>query len=209
VLVVGAGNTGAEIALDLHEHGAKPTLAVRSPVNILPRDFLGMPTQLTSIRMSRAPLKLVDSLGRAVSWLAFGDLTRYGFGRPELGPISAIRMRQRIPLLDIGTIDAVKRGAIAVKPGVTHFTARGAAFGDGSEETFDAAILATGYRPALAEILDVPEVLDERGYPRDWKASGAAEGLYFVGYRNVPTGLLREIGLEAEAVAASVFLTKQ
>jgi len=39
VLVVGAGNTGAEIALDLAEHGAKPTLAVRSPVNVVPRDF--------------------------------------------------------------------------------------------------------------------------------------------------------------------------
>ena len=47
VLVVGAGNTGAEIALDLAEHGARPTMALRSQVNILPRDFLGMPTQLT------------------------------------------------------------------------------------------------------------------------------------------------------------------
>ena len=51
VLVVGAGNTGAEIALDLAERGAKPTLAVRTPVNVVPREFLGMPTQLTSIRM--------------------------------------------------------------------------------------------------------------------------------------------------------------
>ena len=58
VLVVGAGNTGAEIALDLAEHGARPTLALRSPVNIVPRDFLGMPTQLTSIRIRRLPLKL-------------------------------------------------------------------------------------------------------------------------------------------------------
>ena len=72
VLVVGAGNTGAEIALDVLEHGAKPTLAVRSPVNILPRDFLGMPTQLTSIRLTNVPVKIVDSIGRAVSRLAFG-----------------------------------------------------------------------------------------------------------------------------------------
>ena len=47
VLVVGGGNTGAEIALDLAEHRARPTMALRSQVNILPRDFLGMPTQLT------------------------------------------------------------------------------------------------------------------------------------------------------------------
>src|SRR5262249_14692110 len=122
VLVVGAGNTGAEIALDLLEHRAKPSLAVRSPVNILPRDFFGLPTQLPSRRLRNQPLKLVDSIGRAVARLAFGDLTRYGFARPELGPLSAIRTKKRIPLLDIGTIGAVKRGAIAVKPGVRHFT---------------------------------------------------------------------------------------
>src|SRR5262245_13178331 len=44
VLVVGAGNTGAKIALDLAEHGARPAMALRSPVNIVPRDFLGIPT---------------------------------------------------------------------------------------------------------------------------------------------------------------------
>jgi len=204
VLVVGAGNTGAEIALDLLEHDAKPTLAVRSPVNVLPRDFLGMPTQLTSIRLRNAPLALVDTIGRAVSRLAFGDLARYGFARPELGPISAIRLKKRIPLLDIGTIGAIKRGAIAVKPAVAHLTARGAAFDDGSEETFDAVVLATGFRPALAEIVDVPGALDAEGYPRGVKSEGAAAGIYFVGYRNVATGLLREIGLEAETVASDV-----
>ena len=53
VLVVGAGNSGAEIALDLAERGARPTMAVRTPVNVVPRDFLGMPTQLTSIRVRK------------------------------------------------------------------------------------------------------------------------------------------------------------
>jgi hypothetical protein len=204
VLVVGAGNTGAEIALDLLDHGAKPTLAVRSPVNIIPRDFLGMPTQLTSIRLRHLPVKIVDSIGRAVGRLAFGDLARFGFGRPDLGPLSAIRTRKRIPLIDIGTIDAIKRGAIAVKPGVTHFARGGAAFADASEENFDAVVLATGYRPALAEIVDVPGALDAEGYPRGWQSEGAAQGIYFVGYRNVATGLLREIALESEAVASAV-----
>jgi len=47
-------------------------------------------------------------------------------------------------------------------------------------------------------------VLDARGHPRSWKAD-RARGLYFVGYDNVATGLLREIGRQAEAVAADVF----
>jgi len=207
VLVVGAGNTGAEIALDLVERGAKPTLALRNPVNVVPRDFLGMPTQLTSIRMRWAPLPLADAIGRLVSRLAFGDLTRHGFARPDVGPLSAIKRRGRIPLIDVGTIAAIKRGEIAVKPAVERFTEAGAAFADGTGEEFDAAVLATGYRPALADFVAVPGVLDDAGVPRVWRGGGACPNLYFVGYRQPATGLLREIAIEAEAVAAQIART--
>jgi len=203
VLVVGAGNTGAEIALDLAEHGVRPTMALRSPVNIVPRDFLGMPTQLTSIRIRRLPLKLGDAIGRLVSRLAFGNLARYGLARPALGPLTAIKLRRRVPLIDVGTIAAVKRGDIAVKPAVARLTETGALFADGSAGEFDAVVLATGYRPALEEIVAVPGVLDDEGYPRDWKG-GAHPGLFFVGYQQPSTGLLREIALQAEAVAAAI-----
>ncbi len=204
VLVIGAGNTGAEIALELALRGAKPTLAVRAPVNIVPRDFLGMPTQVTSIRMRHAPLALGDSLGRLISRLVFGNLARFGLGRPALGPLSAIKLRRRIPLIDIGTIAAIKDGRIAVKPGVDHFTAQGVTFADSSAGAFDSIVLATGYRPALAELIDVPGVLAEDGHPRDWRGGGARRNLFFVGFQNVATGLLREIGIEAEAVAAAI-----
>ena len=204
VLVVGAGNTGAEIALDLAEHGAKPTLAVRTPVNVVPRDFLGMPTQLTSIRLRRAPLKFADAVGRMVSRLAFGNLRRHGFARSPLGPLSAIKLRRRIPLIDVGTIAAVKRGEIAVKPAVERFTEIGAAFADGSSGDFDAAVLATGYRPALEEMVAVPEALAADGFPRDWRGGGACPNLFFVGFDQPATGLLRQIAIEAQAVAAAI-----
>ena len=204
VLVVGAGNTGAEIALDLAERGAHPTLAVRAPVNVVPREFLGMPIQLTSIRMRHAPLALADGIGRLASRLAFGNLARHGLPRPELGPISAIKKRRRIPLIDVGTIAAIKRGQIAVKPGVARFTERGAVFADGSAAELDAVVLATGFRPALEEMVAVPGVLDEEGGPRDWRGGPACPNLFFVGYEVVPTGHLREIGLRAEAVAAAI-----
>jgi indole-3-pyruvate monooxygenase len=201
---VGAGNSGAEIALDLAERGAEPTLALRTPVNVIPREFLGMPAQLTSIRLRQAPLRLADGIGRLVSRLVFGDLTRYGFGRPELGPMSAIKLRRRIPLIDVGTIAAIKRGEIAVKPAVARLTESGAVFSDDSAGDFEAVVLATGFRPALAGLVDVPGVLDEDGCPWDWRGGGDVPNLFFVGYHNVATGLLREIGLEAEAVAAAL-----
>jgi indole-3-pyruvate monooxygenase len=206
VLVVGAGNTGAELALDLAEHGAKPILAVRGPVNVVPRDLLGMPIQLASIRMDNAPLKLADGIGRLASRLAFGNLTPLGFPRPAMGPISTIKLRQRIPLIDVGTIAAIKRGEIAVKPGVARLTETGAVFADGSAAEVDAIVLATGFRAALEQLVAVPDVLDENGSPRDWRAGAACPNLFFVGYEIVPTGHLRQIAICAQAVAAEIAL---
>jgi len=204
VLVVGAGNSGAEIALDLAERGARPTMAVRTPVNVVPRDFLGMPTQLTSIRVRKLPIAVGDRLGRMVSRLAFGNLARYGLARPALGPLSSFKLRRRVPLIDVGTIAAIKRGEIAVKPGVERFTETGAVFADSSVVEFDAVVLATGFRPALAEIVAVPGVLDDEGYPRDWQGGGVCPNLFFVGYHQPATGLLRQIAIDAEAVAAAI-----
>jgi NADPH-dependent 2,4-dienoyl-CoA reductase/sulfur reductase-like enzyme len=204
VLVVGAGNTGAEIALDLVEHGATPTLSVRTPVNVVCRDFLGIPAQVTSIRMRWVPIAVADRIGRLVSRLAFGNLTRYGLLRPALGPLSSIALRGRIPIIDVGTVGAIKRGAITVKPAVTKLTNTGAVFADGTVGTFSAVVMATGYRPGLTDIIDIPGVLDSDGYPKSWKADGSGRGLYFLGYDNVATGLLREIGRQAEKVADDV-----
>jgi hypothetical protein len=173
-------------------------------VNVVPRDFLGMPTQLTSIRLRRAPLRLADALARLVGRLAFGDLARWGLARSAEGPLTAVARRGRIPLIDVGTIAAIKRGAIAVKPGVARLTETGAEFADGSAAELEAVVLATGYRPALDELVDVPGVLDARGAPRDWRGGGACPNLFFVGYEVVATGLLRQIALEAEAVADEI-----
>jgi indole-3-pyruvate monooxygenase len=204
VLVVGAGNTGAEIALDLSERGAHPTLAVRAPVNVVPRDLLGMPIQLTSIRLRNAPLKIADGIGRLAGRLAFGNLARLGFPRPALGPISAIRLHRRIPLIDVGTIAAIKRRKIAVKPGVSRLTETGAEFADGSAAPFDAAVLATGFRAALGDFVDVPGVLADDGTPRDWRGGESCPSLFFVGYEIVPTGHLRQIALRAQSVAEAI-----
>ena len=119
-------------------------------------------------------------------------------------PRRRIERRGRIPIIDVGTIAAIKRGDIAVKPAVTRFTASGAAFADDTVADFDAVVLATGYRPALEQILDVPGALDEQGHPRDWRGGGAQPNLFFVGYTQPATGLLRQIGIDAEAAADAI-----
>ena len=75
VLVVGIGNSGAEIALDLHEHGAYPTIAERSPVNVLPRDILGVPVAVTARFAGLLPADVADTINAPFRRLLLGDLS--------------------------------------------------------------------------------------------------------------------------------------
>src|SRR3954467_3482101 len=204
-LVVGAGNSGAEIALDLAEHGVNVAMVVRGPVHVVPRDVLGRPSQQTSVLLSRLPAGLRDALVSPVLRLAVGDLSRWGIVRPTLGPHRLIESTGRIPMLDIGTIAHVKAGRIQVVPGVQEVQPDRVCFVDGRTLAFDAIILATGYRPALERLIDgFASISDERGRPHRFGAETAIPGLFFVGFRNPATGALREITREAPRVAAAI-----
>lgn len=208
VLVIGMGNTGAEIALDLHNHGARVTISVRSPANILPREFLGTPLQLTALRTKRFPVWLRDTMGRLTARLAFGDLSAFGLPAPTYGPATQMLNYGRTPVLDVGTVERIRAGDVAVAPGIESFTATGIRCTDGRRVEADVVILATGYRPALRELLDAPELIDEDGRPRLVPPGNeSSRTIHFIGYRNTMTGLLREVGIDAEQVAERIALT--
>jgi indole-3-pyruvate monooxygenase len=205
VLVVGIGNSGAEIALDLCEHGARPSVAIRGAVNVLPRDFLGLPILLWAWLVDRLPGPLADGIARAASWLSLGRLERIGLRPASYGPLAQIRRTGRVPILDVGTVARIRRREIEVLPDIRSFAPGQVTFSDGTERPFDAVVLATGYRPALTFL--PPDVLDAAGSPR---ASGAeiAPGLYFCGFHVTPTGMLREIALEAKRIAHAITSVK-
>lgn len=204
VLVVGFGNSACEIAIDLVEHGARPALAVRSAVNVIPRDLLGLPILAVGIVLGALPPKFADLLGRPLIGAAIGDIEALGLRRLPYGPITQIVEHGKIPLLDIGTIDHIRAGRIRVRGGIERFTSDGVVFADSGEERFDAVVLGTGYRPALDRFLeDAETLLSKRGSPHE-SGVEVAPGLYFCGYYVSPTGMLREIGIEAQRIASAI-----
>ena len=203
VLVVGIGNSGAEIALDLHEHRAQPTIAVRSPVIVLPRDILGVPVVVTARLAGRLPPSVADKINALLRRLVIGDLRPFGLPPPPYGPLTQIARTGKIPLIDVGTIAQIKMGRIAVRPGIDHFVEGGVVFNGGRRETFDAVVLATGYRARLDSFLEVEGVLDEQGSPRR-DVQSLPYGLHLCGFTVVPNGLLRRIGQEAIQISAQI-----
>ena len=120
------------------------------------------------------------------------------------GPLAQIERDARIPLIDVGTVKLIKRGVITVYPGIEQFTHEGVIFTDGQQGAFDAVILATGYRPRVNSFLTGAGAYDEQGTPLCSGQESAVAGLYFCGYYVSPTGMLREIGIEARRISAAI-----
>jgi cation diffusion facilitator CzcD-associated flavoprotein CzcO len=204
VLVVGFGNSGGEIALDLADAGVNVALAVRGPVQVLPRDLLGFPILSWAILYRRLPARLVDRLNGPILRLAVGNIEKLGLQRAAKGPREMVEDDGRVPLIDIGTLAKIRDGSIGVRGGIERFASDGVVFSNGRSERFDAVILATGFRPDLRRLLPgLESVFDDKGMPCVTGRPTAAPGLYFCGQITSPTGQLREIGIEARRIAAS------
>lgn len=211
VLVVGFGNSGGEIALDLAEAGVAVTLAVRGPVGILPRELLGLPILTWAIAQARLPPRLADAINAPAIRLAIGSTRGLGLTLARKGPRQLIAEDHRVPLLDVGTLARIRAGDIAVRGGIARFTRAGVVFDGSPADTagrvapFDAVILATGFRPDLRALLpDAHDTLDSNGVPHATGAATAQPGLFFCGQLPSPTGQLREIGIEATRIARQV-----
>ena len=204
VLVVGFGNSAGEIAIDLHEHGAFPALSVRGPVNVVPRDIIGLPILGVGIAMSVFPPGVADVLGASMVRASVGNIEKLGLKKLPYGPNTQVRKHGRIPLLDIGTISLIRSGDIAVKPGIERFHETGVSFVDGETENYRAIVLATGYRPRVSDMLqDSEDTCSADGTPLS-SGREAAPGLYYCGFYVSPTGMLRAIAQEARDIASSI-----
>lgn len=206
VLVVGVGNTGAEIAVDLVEGGAaRVRLSVRTAPHIMRRSTAGWPAQRSGILVRRLPARLVDRLGALVAKASVPDLSAYGLPRPTTGLYSRVKQGS-IPVQDVGLIDAVRSGTVEPVAAVEAFEGAEVVLADGSRITPDAVIAATGYRRALEGLVGHLGVLDERGRPRTHGARSPeqARGLYFTGFSNPISGMFREMAMDAEKIAKAV-----
>lgn len=208
VLVVGAGNSGAEIAVDLIEQGAaRVRLSVRTAPNVVRRTVAGViPTQLISMALRPLPLPVSDALARATARLTVGDLTRFGLPAAERGIYTQIVRDRQIPILDAGFIAALRAGRIEVVPAVEGFDGASVLLRGGGRIEPEVVIAATGFQPGLEALLHDLGLLDANGFPRVHGATTApqAPGLHLIGFTNPPTGNLREMARDARRIARAL-----
>ncbi|MDQ0597970.1 putative flavoprotein involved in K+ transport [Streptomyces canus] len=202
VLVVGAGNSGTEIARALAGAGAgRVRIAVRTPPNILPRSS----ARWHAVgRLTEAlPLAWRDRTSLLTQRLSVPDLTSRGLPRPRTGLYTRNAREGVNPVLDHGFVDAVRSGRVEPVATVQGFDGPDVVLTEGTRLRPDTVIAATGYRPGLRHLVGSLGVLDEDGQPLTTGAQTHPEAarLYFAGYTNPLTGVLRQAGIEARAIA--------
>lgn len=203
-LVVGLGNSGAEIAADLSIHGASSiSVSMRTIPPIVTREmFKILPVQVFGIVLMHAGIpRLIDRIGVTLRKFSIGDLTPYGLGDAEWGPFTT----RKPAVIDVGFVKQLKQGRIKIRPEIAGFNSTDVIYKDGSRESVDVIIFATGYKTGLEKILKVPGVIDDNGQPRFQSGKPtSASGLYFIGFDDTVRGQLFEINKDSKKVAIEV-----
>ncbi|KAF9599718.1 hypothetical protein IFM89_001664 [Coptis chinensis] len=200
VLVVGSGNSGMEISYDLSKYGVDTSIVVRSPCHILSKEMVYVGMTL----MKFLPMSLVDHLIMMYAKFRYGDLTQYGLHLPEQGPFYRKFVTGKSPVIDVGTVEKIKKGEIKIFPAITSIKDGKATFEKGEEQTFDAMIFATGYKSTTNSWLkDFVYILNGDGmpkmsFPNHWKGENR---LYCAGFSSRG---LAGIAMDAEAIADDI-----
>ncbi len=205
VLVIGFGNSGGEIAICLHEHGAHPALSVRGAVNVIPRDILGIPVLQIGILQSKLAPQIADKLNRPLINFLVGDISKYGLTKLPYGPIEQIVKHHSIPLLDIGTMKLIRQGLIPVFGDILKVKGRVVTFENDRTKEFDAIVMATGYSTGLEQLLNLDaDRLQDIKRPIAQRRFFGRDRLFFCGFHVAPTGMLREINMESGLIAEAI-----
>lgn len=184
VLVVGAGNSGTEIAHLLVPVAASVTLSAEENPLFFRRRMFGISVTRAGIIAEHLPDRVLDRFGPVGQRALFGKLEEIGLGPPD---VLLSKTAETAPTIDAGFIDDVRKGLIELVGEITHFADNAAVAktksGSGTVMVRpDVVIAATGYGTGLPDLVSSCH-LDGDGWPLVKEPPfSTAPGLYFAGY---------------------------
>jgi dimethylaniline monooxygenase (N-oxide forming) len=199
VLVIGPGNSGVDIAADICTLTAHTSLSARSPVLIMPRMAFGAPVARTLMKLEKPwlPLKVRLWIRATLARIFHGRMEQWGFRTPK---------GRSHPISHPTLISHIVWGRISVRPGLKSVAGREVTFTDGTTQTFDTIIAATGYTtelPFLTTALNPISPDHSRVDLYNRVVDPACPGLFFVGFFDVTGGSnVRMMDDQSEYVSA-------
>ncbi len=139
VLVVGLGNSGADIACDAASSAEQAYVSTRRGYHFIPKHILGEPSDNTEW----LPIWGERLLYNVMKPLVIGDVRRWGLPKPDH------KLFETHPLLNTQLLHYLQHGDITAKPGIERFDGPAVVFTDGTRIEVDLVVFATGYRMSI------------------------------------------------------------
>lgn len=139
VLVVGGGNSGCDIAVEISRQNPASYISLRRGYHIFPKFILGKPTDSAFVKIRWLPTWLRQSIISSVIKTVQGKYSKYKLQKPDCGPLEIH------PTINSELLYFIRHGKIKVRPGIECFDGNLVRFIDGTAEEFDTVIFATGY----------------------------------------------------------------
>jgi hypothetical protein len=143
VLVIGAGNSGCDCAVEISRVADHVAISVRRPQYIIPKFFLGRPTDTFNEKMLWIPERIANWLRRLTLRIQVGSYRDYGLEDPDF-PVT-----KGHPTLNSELLYKIRHGKVHPRRGIAQIKGQTVRFTDGREEIFDTIVAATGYKIAL------------------------------------------------------------
>ena len=138
VLIIGAGNSGCDIAVDAVHHAASVEMSVRRGYYFVPRYLFGRPAD--TLNQGRPlPARLKQLVDTRVLRAFTGDPVRFGFPKPDY------RIYESHPIVNTLILNHLGQGDLRIRSDVERFDGNSVHFRDGSSGEYDTVLLATGY----------------------------------------------------------------
>lgn len=140
VLVIGAGNSGCDCSVEISRVARFVGISLRKGQYIVPKFFLGRPTDTFNDSMRWVPEFVANPLRKFSLWLQVGDYRDYGLPKPE-HPLLAAH-----PTVNSELLYKIKHGKVHPRPGIARWEGKTVYFTDGRAEEYDTIVAATGYK---------------------------------------------------------------
>jgi cation diffusion facilitator CzcD-associated flavoprotein CzcO len=201
VLVIGAGNSGCDIACDLARSAGRAFISLRRGYHFIPKHIFGKPADVFAAEGPHLPLWLTQKVFGVLLRLLTGDVTRLGLPKPDH------KLLESHPILNDQILHHLRHGDLRVKPDVARFDGNDVVFKDGSREAIDLVITATGYswpipfidRSAFDWSGDRPKLFLNMVSPKD-------ERLFVAGFLEVNGGAYKHFDAMADTIASTIAL---
>jgi cation diffusion facilitator CzcD-associated flavoprotein CzcO len=199
VLIIGAGNSGCDIACDAAKAADAAFISLRRGYHFIPKHIFGVPADEFAATGPKLPLWLQQRVFGGLLRLLNGDVTRFGLQKPDH------KVFETHPILNTQLLHYLAHGDIHARPDISRVDGKKVTFTDGTAEEIDVIVAATGYSWEIPYV-DKAQFIWQNNRPQLYMNMISRENpnLYVFGFLETNGGAYKMFDQMADFIARTI-----